>query len=238
MDDTTTPAPAPTTELVRMPVWDWPVRVVHWAMVLCLLSLVITGLVKGDAMPWHMGFGRVLLGLVVFRILWGFVGSGNARFGAFVRGPRAAVRYLRSRFHPPHEIHVTHNPAGGWMVVLLLAAMLAQAVLGLYTNDDVLWDGPLAQSVSKDASDLASSIHRRLAWVVVALASLHIVAVVVYLTAFRENLVTAMVCGSKRLPPGYGSPDAARASTANAIALMIACGVAVWWLTRRVAAAF
>jgi len=238
MDDTTTPAPAPTTELVRMPVWDWPVRVVHWAMVLCLVSLVITGLVKGDAMPWHMGFGRVLLGLVVFRILWGFVGSGNARFGAFVRGPRAAVRYLRSRFHPPHEIHVTHNPAGGWMVVLLLAAMLAQAVLGLYTNDDVLWDGPLAQSVSKDASDLASSVHRRLAWVVVALASLHIVAVVVYLTAFRENLVTAMVGGSKRLPPGYGSPDAARASTAKAIALMIACGVAVWWLTRRVAAAF
>jgi len=151
---------------------------------------------------------------------------------------RSAVRYLRSRFHPPHEIHVTHNPAGGWMVVLLLAAMLAQAVLGLYTNDDVLWDGPLAQSVSKDASDLASSVHRRLAWVVVALASLHIVAVVVYLTAFRENLVTAMVGGSKRLPPGYGSPDAARASTAKAIALMIACGVAVWWLTRRVAAAF
>ena len=239
MDDAnSSPTPAAPVAYVKMPVWDWPVRAVHWAMVFCLVSLVITGLRKGDAMPWHMGFGRVLLGLVVFRILWGFVGSGNARFSAFVRGPRAAVRYLRSRLKPPHEIHVTHNPVGGWMVVLLLATMLAQAMLGLYTNDDVLWDGPLAQSVSKDASDLASSIHRRLAWVVVALATLHIVAVVVYFTAFRENLVTAMVGGCKQLPPGHGTPEAARASTAKAIALMIACGIAVWWLTRRVAAAF
>ena len=223
---------------VAVPVWDWPVRVVHWAMVACLTGLVVTGLVKGDALQWHMRIGETLLALVLFRILWGFAGSRNARFGTFVRGPRAALRYVRSRLRPPHEIHVTHNPIGGWMVVALLVAMLAQATLGLYTSDDVLWDGPRAQTVSKETSDLASSIHRRLGWVVVGLAAVHILAVVAYLAVFRENLVKAMVVGRKSVPAAYASPDAASASTVKAIVLMIACGAFVWWISRRVPAAF
>lgn len=232
MDDTTTQAPTEVIEHVKMPVWDWPVRVVHWAMVFCLVSLVITGLRKGDAMPWHMWFGEALLALVLFRIAWGFAGSANARFRSFVRGPKAATRYVRSRLKPPHEIHVTHNPVGGWMVVLLLAAMLAQATLGLFANDDILWEGPLASSVAKETSDLLASWHRRFAWVVVGLASVHVLAVIAYLTAFRENLIVAMFVGSKRLPPGYGTPEAARASSARAIALLIVCAAIVWAIAR------
>jgi cytochrome b len=232
-DGATVGTVTPPTDAAPVPVWDWPVRVVHWAMVFCVVSLVITGLRKGDAMPWHMWFGETLLALVLFRILWGFVGSGNARFGSFVRGPRAAISYVRSRLNPPHEIHVTHNPIGGWMVVALLVAMLVQASLGLYTNDDILWDGPLAQSVTKETSDLLASIHRRFAWVVVGLAVLHIVAVFAYLFAFRENLIVPMVVGSKRVPAGVATPEAARASSAKAIALMIACGLLVWWIVRR-----
>lgn len=232
MSKPTTSSPAPMVDRAAVPVWDWPVRVVHWALVVCLAGLVITGLRKGDAMAWHMRLGEVLLALVLFRILWGFAGSGNARFASFLRGPRAAARYVRSRLKPPHEIHVTHNPVGGWMVVALLVAMLLQATLGLYANDDVFWDGPLAKTVAKETSDLLSSIHRRLAWVVVGLAAFHILAVFVYLVAFRENLIRPMFVGSKRLPAGFGTPEAARASSAKAIALLILCAAVVWWIVR------
>lgn len=106
MSKPSTSFPAPMVDRAAVPVWDWPVRVVHWAMVVCLVGLVVTGLRKGDAMAWHMRLGEVLLALVLFRILWGFAGSGNARFASFLRGPRAAARYVRSRLKPPHEIHV------------------------------------------------------------------------------------------------------------------------------------
>lgn len=227
------PAVATVADRAAVPVWDWPVRAVHWAMVACLVVLVASGLRKGDAMAVHMRAGEVLLALVLFRILWGFAGSGNARFASFLRGPRAAARYLRSRLRPPHEVHITHNPVGGWMVILLLAAMLAQATLGLYSNDDVFWDGPLASTIAKETSDFHSAIHRRFAWVVVGLAAVHILAVLVYLFAFRENLIRPMIVGSKRLPAGFGTPEAARASSAKAIALLILCGAVVWWIVRK-----
>lgn len=230
MSDSSNASPILVDERIAVPVWDWPVRVVHWAMVICLVGLVITGLRKGDAMAWHMRLGEVLLALVLFRILWGFVGSRNARFTAFLRGPRAGIRYLRSRLKPPHEIHVTHNPVGGWMVIALLVAMLVQATLGLYANDDVFWDGPLAKTIAKETSDALSSLHSRLAWLVVGLAVAHILAVFVYLVAFRENLIRPMVVGKKRLPAGVGTAGAARASSVKAVALLTTCAAVVWWI--------
>jgi len=219
----------------RVAVWDWPVRVVHWSMVLLLVALVVTGLVGNEALLWHMRFGQVLLALVLFRVLWGFVGSRNARFRAFVRGPRAAARYVRSRVRRTPEIHATHNPIGGWMVIALLAALLVQTGTGLFTNDDILWDGPLVKRVTKDASDAISSFHRRFAWVVVTLAALHVLAVVAYLTLFRENLAKAMIDGVKSLPAELADPTAASASSVRAMALLALCGFAVWFVLHRLA---
>jgi len=224
---------AATARHERVAVWDWPVRVVHWSMVLLFVALVATGLVKGDALAWHMRFGQALLALVLFRVLWGFVGSRNARFRSFVRGPRAAARYVRSRMRRTPEVYATHNPIGGWMVVALLAAMLVQTGTGLFTNDDVLWDGPLVKWVAKDTSDAISSIHRRFAWVVVTLAVLHVLAVIAYLALFRENLAKAMVSGLKSLPADLADPSAASASSLKAMGLLAACGLAVWFVLHR-----
>jgi cytochrome b len=204
-------------------------------MVLLFVLLVISGLRGGDALQWHMRFGQALLALVLFRVLWGFVGSRNARFRAFVRGPRAAARYVRSRVRRTPEIHATHNPIGGWMVIALLVAMLVQIGAGLFTNDDILWDGPLAKHVSKETSDALASFHRRFAWVVVTLAALHVLAVVAYLTVFRENLVKAMVDGVKSLPADLADPSAASASSVRAMVLLAACGIAVWFVLHRLA---
>ena len=132
------------TPLVEVAVWDAAVRIVHWLMVVVLVVLLATGLAGNDWLVWHMRAGYTMLTLVLFRVAWGFCGSRNARFGAFVRGPRAAARYARTLAKRTHEWHATHNPLGAWMVMALLAALLAACTLGLFTNDDVLYEGPLA----------------------------------------------------------------------------------------------
>ena len=218
---------------IAVPVWDWSVRMVHWAIVLLLILLVITGLVGNEWLDWHMRFGETLLALVIFRIVWGFVGSRNARFSSFVRGPRAVRAYLRSFVRPPRAIHATHNPIGGWMVIALLLALLFQAGTGLFTNDDILAEGPLAKKITKDLSDAIASLHRRGWWVVLALAGAHIAAVVAYLAVLGDNLVSPMIHGRKRLPPHAADPEAAFASSMRAVILLAACAVSVWWFVNR-----
>ena len=219
---------------VVVKVWDWPVRVVHWAIVVLVIVLISTGLIGNDVLVWHMRAGGTLLALVLFRIVWGFVGSANARFTSFVRGPGSVVSYLRSILQPPHEIHATHNPIGGWMVIALLLAMLFQAGTGLFTNDDILNDGPLVKLITKDLSDSISSLHRRGWWVVAGLAVVHTLAVLAYYFVLKDNLVSAMVSGEKTLPVRVADSAAAAASTGKALALLLMCGVLVWWMFNRV----
>ncbi len=218
---------------VAVSVWDGVVRLVHWTIVVLLVVLISTGLAKGDWLKWHMRAGQVLLALVVFRVAWGFVGSRNARFGTFVRGPRAVVAYARSIIHPPHHPHASHNPLGGWMVIALLAAMLIQSTAGLFANDDILWEGPLTKWVSKATSDELSSLHRRFWWVLIALAATHITAAVAYVVALRENLIGAMVNGRKLLPPGVAHPQDAHAPPTRALIVAGLSAFAVWFVIHR-----
>jgi cytochrome b len=228
----TTEAPAPIDPVVTR-VWDWPVRIVHWAMVVLLVALLTTATIGGDAMAWHMRAGEAMLALVLFRVVWGFAGSRHARFASFVRGPRAVLAYARSMIMPPHELHVGHNPLGGWMVIALLLALLFQTGTGLFTNDDVLTEGPLVRLISKDLSDTISSFHRRNAWIVIALASAHIGAVLFYLIALKENLITPMLHGAKTLPAAHAVAGDGGASSIKALVLFAACAAAVWWVVTR-----
>jgi len=215
-------------------VWDGPVRLTHWAMVLLLIALIATALIGGDAMDWHMRAGEAMLALVVFRIVWGFVGSPYARFSSFVRGPAQVAAYARSIVRPPRQFHIGHNPLGGWMVILLLLALLVQAGTGLFSNDDILTDGPLVRFITKDLSDAISSIHRKNAWIVVTLACFHIAAVLFYLLALRENLIRPMIAGSKDVPSAYVSAaHDGRSRSALAAVLFAACACAVWFLVTR-----
>ncbi len=222
-----------STDRDYVAVWDWPVRVVHWLLVVLVAALLTTGLIGNEMLVWHMRAGQTLLALVLFRIVWGFVGSANARFASFLRGPRAVLDYARSLIRPPHHPHATHNPLGGWMVVALLLVLLAQATTGLFTNDDILYEGPLVKWVDKDLSDSIGSWHRRMWWVVVALASMHIFAVIGYLMHLGEDLVYPMVSGEKVLPKHLHRPQHAEASTARALVLLALCALVVWWTGNR-----
>ena len=214
-------------------VWDLPLRIVHWAMVALLIVLVATAKLGGGAMDWHVRSGEAMLTLVLFRILWGFAGSHHARFSTFVRGPGAVIAYARSLLRPRHARFAGHNPLGGWMVVLLLVALFVQASAGLFANDDIATEGPLARFISKDLSDAISTFHSRNAWFVVALATAHIAATLFYLIWFKENLIRPMIDGVKQVPHAMTDPAGGDASSIRALALFVLCVLAVWLLVTR-----
>lgn len=198
-DKTRTGAPAPT---VPVQVWDVPVRVFHWLIVALVFSSWLTSEIGGNAMTYHMWTGYSILTLVFFRIVWGFVGSRHARFSDFVRGPFTVFRYLRGT---AGDVSTGHNPAGGWSVIALLGSLAVQAVTGLFTNDEIATEGPLAARVSTEWSDLLSTVHRYNVYVLFGLVALHVAAVLYYLFVKRENLVKPMITGRKHLPaPGGG----------------------------------
>jgi cytochrome b len=220
-------------ERVPVRVWDWPVRAVHWALVALVTASLATGFVGGGAMEWHLRSGYAILALALFRVLWGFAGTRHARFTGFVRGPRAVLDYARSLLRPPHEMHAGHNPLGGWVVVLLLALLLAQAGTGLFANDDIAAEGPLAKHVSDAMSDRLTGLHVRGAWALGGLVALHVAAALFYRFARGENLIRAMVTGVKLLPRSLAGAAIASSAGVRAMVLLGACALAVWGVVTR-----
>jgi cytochrome b len=178
-----------------VPIWDWPVRLTHWLFVFCIA--VSWWSAEQRAMDWHRYSGYTLLGLLIFRIYWGLVGSSSARFSRFLRGPRGLIAYLRE----PREVHrdAGHNPLGGWSVAAMLTLMLAQVTIGLFVSDvDGLESGPLSHLVSFDASRTLAETHEIVFNVILALLALHVAAILFYLLVRRDNLIGAMITGKRR----------------------------------------
>jgi cytochrome b len=231
MTESVQPVPArQVEERIPVPVWDWPVRLVHWVLALLVVVSIATGFIGGGAMEWHVRSGFAVLALTLFRVLWGFAGGLHARFASFVRAPRTVVAYTRSLVRPPREVHAGHNPLGGWFVVTILAALLAQAGAGLFADDDIATAGPLAKFVSDAVSDRFTWLHARGAWVLVALVTLHVGAALVYLVAFRENLIRPMFTGVKQLPRRLAGAATGRVASLRALVLLAICALAAWGL--------
>ena len=170
-------------------------RLTHWLFVFCITLSWWTA--EENAMDWHRYSGYALLGLLVFRIYWGFAGSSSARFSQFLTGPRGIVAYLRE----PRESHrdAGHNPLGGWSVAVMLTLMLAQVLIGLFVSDvDGIESGPLSHLVSFDTSRTLADIHEVVFNVILTFVGLHIAAILFYLLARKDNLVVAMLTGHRR----------------------------------------
>jgi cytochrome b len=182
-------------------------------------------------MEWHMRSGYTILTLLLFRLAWGFVGSDTARFRQFLASPRAALRHLThlARREPDHQ--VGHNAAGGWMVLGLLGLLAVQVGTGLFANDDILTEGPLAETVDKSTSDWLSHIHVVNFKLIEIAVAAHILAVLTYAVLKRHNLVRPMLTGRKRLPAGLPPPR--MASPWLALLLVVAAAGAVTWLVNR-----
>lgn len=178
-----------------MIVWDVPTRLFHWALVVCLVGSYLTG-EDGD-LDLHQTFGLTVIGLLIFRVLWGFAGSEPSRFSSFLKTPGAVIGYLGALRRGEQPVSLTHNPLGGWSVVALLAVVLLQAGLGLFATDDILFEGPLNDWVSYDMAQTLTGWHHRIFDLVVALVILHLLAVAAYAVFLHTDLVSPMVTGRK-----------------------------------------
>lgn len=227
-----TPASSPST--VPTKVWDLPVRLFHWALVLLVAALAITGYLKGDWMTWHMRCGYAVLALVFFRLLWGFAGSTHARFSSFLSGPAAAIGFAKKLLARAPAHSAGHNPLGGWMVVVLLLALLFQVGTGLFANDDILFEGPLAGLVSKAWSDRLTGWHYWNVNLIWLLVGTHVAAVLYHWLVMKEDLVAAMFTGVKRLPAGEAQRAAGRfTSSWIALVLLVLSALAVFLVVQR-----
>lgn len=207
-------------------VWDAPVRIFHWILVALICTSWVTSEIGGNAMTYHMWSGYSILTLVSFRIIWGFVGSQHARFRDFVYGPATVLRYARDMLRPDPPYYAGHNPMGGWSIVCLLASVLVQATTGLFANDDIATEGPLAGLVSGATSAFLTTIHRYNFYVILTLVCLHVAAALFYLIVKKENLIGAMFTGRKRVPAHSDATDGRMASSAlAAIILAVVAGV-------------
>jgi cytochrome b len=211
-------------------VWDLPVRVFHWALLLAVVGSYVTHELGVAWFNYHVWCGYAVLVLVCFRIVWGIVGTRHARFWNFVRGPATTVRYglalLRGRDTP----HAGHNPLGAWMVLLLLLALLAQAVLGLFGNDEIYNYGPLAGHVSNERSVELTSWHRQLFWGIVGAVVLHVLAVLYHRFFKREDLVKAMLTGRKPATVVPESEAIAGSRTLLAVVIVVVLAAALAWV--------
>lgn len=183
-------------------VWDLPLRIAHWALVLCVAGSWVTHYAGAQWFAWHQRCGYAVLVLATFRILWGFVGTRHARFASFLRGPRQVLDYVCGR--GPEE-GAGHNPLGALSVVAMLALLLLQAVSGLFANDEIALAGPLYGWISPATSHQATSLHHGNADWLVVLLGLHMAAVAWSAFVRRQRLVMAMITGRKaaaQVPPG------------------------------------
>ena len=211
------------------PVWDLGVRCFHWALVLLVITSFVTVKIGGNAITYHSWSGYAILTLLVFRIVWGFVGGTQARFASFIRGPGAVIAYLKVMFdRSRHQTSLGHNAMGALSVVAMLVALLFQAVSGLFVNDDIAFEGPLYKWVGKELSDKLSALHQLNEKIIIALVILHIAAILFYLLYHKENLVRPMITGVKRVAGDFGTSR--HGSALLAAILLAAAGAGVYLL--------
>ncbi len=177
---------------MKIRIWDLPTRLFHWLLVMAVIGSFVSVKLGGNAMIWHGRFGYIVLALIFFRLIWGFVGTHHARFAQFIKSPKAILAYLKNPAETPG-----HSPLGAISVVVLIALFLAQALAGLFASDDIAFDGPLVRYVASTWVELLTSFHRLNEWVLLTLVGIHLGAILYYKYAKRINLISAMITGDK-----------------------------------------
>ena len=217
--------------VVPVRVWDLPTRLFHWTLATCVLCSIVSANIGGNAMTWHFRFGYVVITLLAFRLLWGFVGGRWSRFASFIYAPSTLLRYLRGQSRPGDHHDVGHNPLGAFSVFGFLALLLLQVSTGLVADDEISNSGPLVKFVSSATSSLATGWHKNFGqWLIIALIVLHLGAMAFYWLRHRRNLVAPMLHGDKALASHVpASVDGVRSRILAAI-LLVACAAAVTWL--------
>lgn len=208
---------------IRVAVWDGPIRIFHWLLVGLVGFSWWTA--ETNRMDWHQYSGLAVCFLLLFRLLWGFIGSSTARFSSFVRGPGAIFRHLGGE----GGAGVGHNPLGALSVLALLLTLVVQVGTGLFAVDvDGLESGPLSHYVSFQQGRQAAAIHNAAFTALQMLVVLHVAAIAYYLLAKRDNLVRPMLTGSKMIEGG-STADAMRPAPGWRLLVAVVLSALVVW---------
>lgn len=208
----------------RIPLWDLPLRIFHWSLVIAVTIAIVTAKVGGDWIEWHAKAGLTIIGLLAFRLTWGIFGSTHARFAQFAPTPARVIRYLKGEWHG-----VGHNPLGALSVFALLGLLATQAITGLFSNDDIAFNGPLSVLISKEFSDRLTGLHHQLSNILLGFIGLHVAAVFFYLLVKKNNLIKPMITGWKEIEkekPIFNKP--ARGSFTGLLSSIIVALLAVY----------
>jgi cytochrome b len=206
-----------------MPIWDLPTRLFHWVLVGLVAFSYFSA--KYNKMDLHVLSGHAVLALLIFRVVWGFVGSDTARFSRFLKSPLAALRHLSHFLRREPDTQVGHNEAGGWMVIGLLLLLAAQVATGLCANDDGTTEGPLVKYISKALSDRLSGFHSLIINILLVAIAGHVLAVIGYAVFKGHDLVRPMITGRKRLPAATPAPGMIHPVVALVV-LLVAAAIA------------
>lgn len=220
-----------SNQMKKIRVWDLPIRLFHWILVLLIAVSITTQQIGGNAMEWHFLSGYAVLTLIAFRLIWGLAGTRYARFSDFIHGPAAVIAYLRGGSGVAAARYDGHNPVGSLSVLALLGTILAQAVSGLFANDDIANEGPLVKFISKDLSDRFTWFHTEMsAWALYFLIGLHIAAIAYYHAGRKQNLLKPMITGDKEVDTDAPSANDSWGMRLLAAAILATCAAGVYYL--------
>lgn len=210
-------------------VWDLPTRLFHWLLAVSVIGLIITGSLGGNWMDWHLRLGYAVLTLLLFRLVWGFIGGHWSRFSSFLYAPSSLIAYLRGQARPEHE--AGHSPLGALSVFAMLLILVIQVATGLMSDDEIAVSGPLVRFVSGQTVALATGYHTEIGKIIVmALVLLHVLALLLYKLIRKQSLVRPMVVGDKRLATSVPSARDTAGTRLLALAVLILCAAGVSWL--------
>jgi cytochrome b len=219
-------------------VWDLPIRLFHWILVFCIVGSIISVNIGGNAIEWHAYFGYSILVLLLFRVIWGFIGSTHARFASFFPSREGLLNYLSGK--SPRVLG--HNPLGAISVFALLLVLSVQVFTGLFVDDEIAFQGPLSKYVPNVIVSLFSEIHEANQVLIYTLVAIHIAAILYYRKFKGEDLIKPMLSGDKEIDPseeadylptdlGQPSKDGALQRTLALILLSVIAVVVGYFIT-------
>jgi cytochrome b len=223
----------------KIRVWDLPTRLFHWSLLALVVAAFVSVKISGNAMVWHGRIGYAILVLLAFRLIWGVVGGHHSRFANFVKGPGTVLQYFAQLKSGKAPHGLGHNPMGALSVLALLASLLFQAVSGLFTNDDIAFEGPLAKFISNSSSMLLTKLHQWNEKILIAMIILHLAAILFYTFKKKQALIPAMISGDQDLPasaPTANPPSSRDSASTRLLALVILAVLTgiLYWIGARI----
>jgi len=211
-------------------IWDLPLRLFHWCLVVTIFGAWYTSDQDNNLIDYHLIFGYVALGLIAFRLIWGFLGTTHAKFVNFIPTPKKLIRYVKPQNKTQSTKHPGHNPLGSLMVVFMLVLIFLQAISGLFMNDDIFTTGPYYGTIDENIESSLMFFHRNSFNFLLAAIALHILAIIFYKIFKKKALVAAMFTGKKSTKDVTEKDAIPHSKIITAFIVSISVAAFVYWL--------